>query len=81
MTFVDYIIQERSRRFLAMSLMDMDKCNYKGKLEDWFPMMYEEYKILISMNQRRFSDGIVEVKKTPENFDLNSTFESLSGRL
>ena len=47
MTFVDYIIKERSRRFLSISLMDMDRSNYKGTLEEWFSDMYTEYKILI----------------------------------
>ena len=46
MTFVDYIIKERSRRFLSISLMDMEKCNYKGTLEEWFSDMYIDYKIL-----------------------------------
>lgn len=46
MTFVDYIIKERSRRFLSISLMDMEKSNYKGTLEEWFSDMYTEYKIL-----------------------------------
>ena len=36
MTFVDYIIKERSRRFLSISLMDMDRSSYKGTLEEWF---------------------------------------------
>jgi len=47
MTFVDYIIKERSRVFLSISLMDMDRSNYKGTLEEWFSDMYTEYKILI----------------------------------
>ncbi len=46
MTFVDYIIKERSRVFLLISLMDMDRSNYKGTLEEWFSDMYTEYKIL-----------------------------------
>ena len=46
MTFVDYIIKERSRRFLSISLMDMGRCNYKGTLEEWFSDMYIEYKFL-----------------------------------
>lgn len=46
MTFVDYIIKERSRRFLSISLMDMYRCNYKGTLEEWFYDMYIEYKII-----------------------------------
>ena len=46
MTFVDYIIKERSRKFLSISLMDMEKSNYKGTLEEWFSDMYTEYKIL-----------------------------------
>ena len=46
MTFVDYIIKERSRRFLSISLMDMDRSNYKGTLEEWFSDMYTDYKIL-----------------------------------
>jgi hypothetical protein len=46
MTFVDYIIKERSRRFLSISLMDMEKSNYKGGLEEWFSNMYIEYIIL-----------------------------------
>lgn len=46
MTFVDYIIKERSRRFLSISLMDMGRCNYKGTLEEWFSDMYTDYKIL-----------------------------------
>jgi len=46
MTFVDYIIKERSRGFLSISLMDMDRCNFKGTLEEWFSDMYIEYKIL-----------------------------------
>ena len=43
MTFVDYIIKERSRKFLSISLMDMEKSNYKGALEEWFSDMYTEY--------------------------------------
>ena len=46
MTFVDYIIKERSRKFLSISLMDMEKSNYKGVLEEWFSDMYTEYTIL-----------------------------------
>ena len=46
MTFVDYIIKERSRKFLSISLMDMEKSNYKGTLEEWFSDMYTEYKII-----------------------------------
>ncbi len=46
MTFIDYIVKERSRRFLSISLMDMEKCNYKGTLEEWFSDMYAEYTIL-----------------------------------
>ena len=42
MTFVDYIIKERSRRFLSISLMDMEKCNYKGTLEEWFGFTKEQ---------------------------------------
>ena len=45
MTFVDYIIKERSRKFLSISLMDMEKSNYKGTLEEWFSDMYTEYKL------------------------------------
>lgn len=51
MTFVDYIIKERSRRFLSISLMDMDRSNYKGTLEEWFSNMYAEYKILIDQEK------------------------------
>ena len=46
MTFVDYIIKERSRKFLSISLMDMEKSNYKGTLEEWFSDMYTVYKII-----------------------------------
>ena len=57
MTFVDYIIKERSRRFLSISLMDMDRSSYKGTLEEWFSDMYIEYKILTDQegnsNQRK----------------------------
>jgi len=42
-----YIIKERSRVFLSISLMDMEKSNYKGTLEERFSDMYTEYKILI----------------------------------
>ena len=45
-TFVDYIIKERSRKFLSISLMDMEKSNYKGTLEEWFSDMYIDYTIL-----------------------------------
>ena len=45
MTFVDYIIKERSRKFLSISLMDMEKSNYRGTLEEWFSDMYTEYKL------------------------------------
>ena len=46
MKFVDYIIKERSRNFLAMALMDMEKSNYKGTLEELFSFMYFDYKLL-----------------------------------
>jgi len=46
MTLVDYIIKERSRGFLSISLMDMDRCNFKGTLEEWFSDMHTEYKLL-----------------------------------
>ena len=46
MTFVDYIIKERSRKFLSISLMDIEKSNYKGTLEEWFSDMYTVYKII-----------------------------------
>ena len=44
MTFSDYIIQERSEKFYFTSLMDMAKCN--TTLEDWFPEMYADWKLL-----------------------------------
>ena len=53
MTFVDYIIKERSRKFLSISLMDMEKSNYKGTLEEWLSDMYTEYKII---NQNKDDD-------------------------
>jgi len=46
MTFTDYIIDQYSRTFLATSLMDMEKSNYKGSLEEWFSSMHTDYKIL-----------------------------------
>ena len=53
MTFVDYIIKERSRKFLSISLMDMEKSNYKGTLEEWFSDMYIEYTILTQDKDER----------------------------
>ena len=53
MTFVDYIIKERSRKFLSISLMDMEKSNYKGALEEWFSDMYTEYTILNQTKDER----------------------------
>lgn len=46
MSFVNYIIEQRSRKFLAISLMDMDKSNYSGTIEEWFSDMHTEYTIL-----------------------------------
>jgi len=54
MTFVDYIIKERSRKFLAISLMDMERANYKGKLEEWFSFMYFDYKLLNQNKEDEF---------------------------
>jgi hypothetical protein len=45
MTFIDYIIKERSKKFLDISILDMDKCNYTGTIEEWFSNMYYDYKI------------------------------------
>tara|TARA_R110001583_G_scaffold8435_1_gene40258 strand:+ start:1981 stop:2148 length:168 start_codon:yes stop_codon:yes gene_type:complete len=53
MTFVDYIIKERSRKFLSISLMDMEKSNYNGVLEEWFSDMYTEYTILNQTKDER----------------------------
>lgn len=50
MTFVDYIIKERGRIFLSVSLMDMEKSGYKGTLEEWFSDMYFDYKLLNEKN-------------------------------
>ena len=51
MTFVDYIIKERSRKFLSISLMDMEKSNYKGTLEEWFSDMYIDYIYILNQNK------------------------------
>tara|TARA_R110002020_G_scaffold475622_2_gene711379 strand:- start:335 stop:610 length:276 start_codon:yes stop_codon:yes gene_type:complete len=51
MTFVDYIIKERSRKFLSISLMDMEKSNYKGTLEEWFSDMYIDYVYILNQNK------------------------------
>ena len=46
MTFTDYIIKERSRTFLTLSLLDIEKVKYRGTIEEWFSNMYLEYKLL-----------------------------------
>jgi hypothetical protein len=51
MTFVDYIIKERSRKFLSISLMDMEKSNYKGTLEEWFSDMHIDYIHKVNQNK------------------------------
>ena len=52
MTFVDYIIKETSRKFLSISLIYMEKSNYKGTLEEWFSDMYIDYIYIPNQEQR-----------------------------
>ncbi len=57
MTFVDYIIKERSRKFLSISLMDMEKSNYEGTLEEWFSDMYIDYVYILNQNKEYERSG------------------------
>ncbi len=57
MTFVDYIIKERSRKFLSISLMDMEKSNYEGTLEEWFSDMYIDYVYILNQNKEDERSG------------------------
>lgn len=43
MTFSEYIIQERSKKFYNDSLEQIKKCN--STLEEWFPDMYYDWKL------------------------------------
>ena len=51
MTFSNYVIKERSKKFYTMSLIDISKCN--STLEEWFSDMYGDYKILNLYNEQR----------------------------
>lgn len=44
MTFSEYIINERSRKFYMISLTQMAKCDCT--LEEWFKDMYFDYNII-----------------------------------
>lgn len=46
MTFREYIIQEKSEYFLHLTEIDMKKCKTKKTLEEWFPEMYLDWKII-----------------------------------
>lgn len=43
-TFSEYIINQRSKNFYLISLGQIIMCNMT--LEEWFPEMYYEYKLL-----------------------------------
>lgn len=49
MTFSEYIIQERSKKFYFTSLQDMVRSNTNLTLEEWFSDLYTEYKIINSL--------------------------------
>ena len=46
MTFEEYIIQERGQEFYDISKLDMSKSIVPHTLEQWFPDMYYDYKML-----------------------------------
>lgn len=45
-TFLEFVIERYSKRFVLYSLQDMTKCGYRGSIEEWFNDLYTEYNIM-----------------------------------
>ncbi len=50
MTFIQYVISERSETFYFQSLIDIAKCKFTGTIEEWFSHLYTEYTTLYPQN-------------------------------
>ena len=48
MTFSEYIINQRSKKFYLISLQQIAIC--KSTLEEWFPNMYYDWNFLYNNN-------------------------------